>query len=111
MSELAAKIDNVSELLNQVLSTLNGINDTNLLHNLSLAKKLMENVNNMKQELKSRYSSSELMVFDPGLTEIAKQISDKFDNIIEYKARELEIITKKLKMIQNRKKLLNYSRC
>ena len=110
MIDLGKKIEELKCLLKQSLNHLNGINSQNFDFNIGFAKNSMKSALALRQELKSGYNFEELKIFDPELTNMAKQISEKFDNIVREKRQELEIVAKKIKMVQNQKKLLNYSR-
>lgn len=110
MTDLEKKIAKLKALLGRTLFFLNGMNSQNFDINLSEAQNSMQNAHLLKHEIMSGNSIDELRIFETDLAKIAKQISDKFDNIISEKRIELGIIAKKLKLVQNQKKLLNYSR-
>ena len=110
MIDLGKKIEEIKGLLMQSLGYLDELDSKNFDFNLNFAKNLMKNAHILKQQIKSEHKIEDLRIFEPDLTNIAKQISDKFDNILVEKRLEMKIIAKKLRMIQNQKKLLNYSR-
>jgi len=110
MPNLKKKIERLKDVLNSTLIFLNGMNDKNFQFNLKRASELMQNAHELKKELKEGYRIEEIKLFEQDLSVIAKQVSDKFDNIITNKRLELEIVSKKIILAQNQKKLLNYSR-
>ncbi len=110
MSSLKKEIEKLKDIFNHVLVFLNEMNDENLRYNLEKAKVMMQNAHYLRKELLSGFEIEELKYFDDDLSKITKQVSDKFDNIITNKRLELEIVSKKLILMQNQKKLINYSR-
>jgi len=110
MANLKKKIERLKDVLNNTLIFLNEMNDKNFQFNLKKANESMQNAHDLKQELKEEYRIEEMKLFEQDLSVMAKQVSDKFDNIITNKRLELEIVSKKIILTQNQKKLLNYSR-
>ena len=110
MSELNQKMSILNNQLEHALLFLNEMDESNFNFNLGKATEAMKNAQKLRLELKSAYSMEELMEYDPELTELAKLISVKYDNIISIKKIEMGIVAKKLEMIQNQRKLANYNR-
>lgn len=110
MNDLEEKIEKLKKQLRRTLFFLNGLNSQNFDINLSEAQNTMQNAHILRHEIMAGNRIDDLRIFEPDLALMAKQISDKFDNIVSEKRTELGIVAKKLKLVQNQKKLLNYSR-
>lgn len=110
MKNLEQKIIKTRQFLTQALFFLREFKEKREPGSLNNAKEMVKKVELLKRELLKDYEIEDLKNFDPILTNIAKQISDTFDNIIRDKNLEMSIVAKKLKLLQNQKKILNYSR-
>ncbi len=110
MNSLKNKTENLKDVLKKILIFLDKLNEENFLFNLNKANELIQNSHILKKEIKEKYREEEIKLFEKELFTLAKQISSKFDNIITNKRTKLKIVSKKLILVQNQKKLLNYSR-
>ena len=74
------------------------------------AKSNMILIHKLREELKREHPRTELENNDKEIIFLAKQIENKYDNIIEKYIEERNILSEKLKSVQNKKKIANYSR-
>ncbi len=107
---LAKEIENIKNLLKDIISDLNLINNGDFQSNFDNAKEKMQLFNEMKEKLELEYPIEDLRNYEHELMILTKQISKTYDNIIEVKKRQLKEVVFKIKLLQNRKKLINYSR-
>lgn len=110
MELLKNKILLIKTLLLKTLEELSVIETGDFEPAFSRARSCMRTVDELKRELKSQYETKILMQFDEELFNLAKQIQIKFDNIVEIKKTQKELLGLKLSKLQNRKKLAYYSR-
>ncbi|HVO75254.1 MAG TPA: hypothetical protein VMT35_14585 [Ignavibacteriaceae bacterium] len=104
------KINQIKNLLLEILSYFENINDENFKMNLDNSLKNMEIIDLLKKELRSVYGPEQLKDNETMLIELTKLIQKKFDNIVRLKKEEAENISNNLKQIQNQKKITNYIR-
>jgi hypothetical protein len=107
---LEEKINQIKNLLLEILSYFENINDENFKMNLDNSLKNMEIIDLLKKELRSVYGPEQLKDNETMLIELTKLIQKKFDNIVRLKKEEAENISNNLKQIQNQKKITNYIR-
>lgn len=107
---LINEIDNIKNLLNNVIKDLNLLETGDFQINFDNAKNKMKLFNELKENLIKRYPIEELRKYDKELILLTKQINNKYDNIIEVKKKQMHEIAFRMKLLQNRKKLINYSR-
>jgi hypothetical protein len=104
------KIERIKSLLNEANKSINSIANNNFDQNFSYVKKLLNESQKDKSFLLANYSKEELMIFEPELTKLTKQLKKSFDNIIENKKLELDRIKGQMRHKLNQKKLVNYIR-
>ena len=107
---LNEEIKNIENLLKDVLEDLSLIETADFQVNFDNAKNKMQLFNKMKEKLIEDYPIEELSKSSQGLIFLTKQINNKYDNIIEVKKKQMQEIVLRMKLLQNRKKLINYSR-
>lgn len=107
---LQTEIDKIKFLLKKVLSDLDLVESGEFQKNFDNAKERMISFQKLKNELIKDYPVEELKKYDAELTMLTKQINNKYDNIIEVKKKLMQEIELRMKLLQNRKKLINYSR-
>ena len=107
---LNEEIKNIENLLKDVLNDLSLIETADFQVNFDNAKNKMQLFNKMKEKLIKDYPIEELSNRSHGLIFLTKQINNKYDNIIEVKKKQMQEIVLRMKLLQNRKKLINYSR-
>jgi hypothetical protein len=95
--ELVAKIDRL-------------VDENNFFNELNTIKSEISEIQSIKADLMGGPNSEYYKKMEPELTEFAKQIQEKFDNIIEKKRNDLAEIALKIGNLQNSKKLANYNR-
>ena len=110
MKKLEMEIEDIKSLLNEVLQTLNSVDDKNFDNNLIKAKHGMEKMVKLKLSLKNNYSYEELKKYDPELVEITKLIQDSFDNLFTKKKNQFAELGKQIAALRNKSKLVNYYR-
>lgn len=108
MDYLNKRIKEIHLLLLSVLNDLNSMDDSVFDEKLSSAKFNMEQVKNLKNELKSKFPERELKQFNAELSLITKQIQKEFDNIVAEKQKQLAQVSAELEIVQNQKKLAIY---
>ena len=107
---LEHKIDVIKELFDKTLFELNGISIDHFDSHFNRAKKNVTDINKLREELLQDFSLEELEKYDQELLDLAKQIKNTYDNIIGKFTEERNILSEKLKSVQNKKKIANYSR-
>jgi hypothetical protein len=107
---LIKEINKIKFLLKKVISDLELADSEEFTENFENAKVRMILVKKMKDNLIENYPIEELVKFDAELVPLAKQIHRIYDNIIEKKKLQLQEVVKRMKQLQNRKKLVNYNR-
>ena len=104
------KVGKIKYLLTEVLKNLNQIKSSNFEEIFPKIKSLLDESQKYKKFLLSNYSKNELKIFEPDLTKLAKQIKESFDNIAKAKKLEMAKLAEQIQYIQNKKKLIYYSR-
>ncbi len=104
------RIERIKILLKEADKSLNDITNSNFGGNFAYVKKLLNESQKHKSFLLTNYTKEELMIFEPELTNLTKQIRKSFDSIIENKKIELDRIKVQMKYKLNQKKLINYIR-
>lgn len=111
--KIELRYNEIKSNMSEVLKYLNEINPLNFDTFFPLATEKMQTVLKLRKSLKDDYFEEELKKFDnyeKELNEMAKQIKETYDNIIEtfeMKKHELEL---ELQNFYNKKKLLIYRR-
>jgi len=95
--ELISKIDKLKDEID-FFSELNNI------------KLEISEIQSIKNDLVNGPNKEDLKKMEPELNNFAKQIQEKFDNIIEKKRNDLTEIAIKIGNLQNSRKLANYNR-
>ncbi len=95
--ELVSKIDNLTD-------------ENNFFAELKSIKTGISEIQTIKNDLFADPNKEELKKMEPELNNFAKQIQEKFDNIIEKKRKDLAEIALKIGNLQNSRKLANYNR-
>lgn len=107
---LIKEINKIKFLLKKVISDLELADSEEFTENFENAKVRMILVKKMKDNLIEDYPIEELVKYDAELVPLAKQIHKTYDNIIEKKRMQLQEVVKRMRQLQNRKKLVNYNR-
>ena len=107
---LEYKINNLKNLFNEVIEDLDRITVDEFDTYYFRAKSNMILIHRLREELISEYSESDLQKNDKELIFLAKQIENKYDNIIKKYVEERNIISNQLKSAGNKKKIAQYSR-
>ncbi len=110
MVMLSVEIENIKNILREVIKDLSLIETDDFQANFESAKDKMRIFHEMKEKLIKDYSLEELRNYEQELLIITKQINNKYDNVIEVKKKQLQEVGLKIRLLQNRKKLINYSR-
>lgn len=110
MSDINKRIERIKFLLNESYQKMNGITDDTFTSTFAEVKTLLEESQEHKYFILSKYSPTELKAYEPELTKLTKHVAELFDNIIEKKNNELMILANRIKFVQNQKKLVNYHR-
>lgn len=107
---LEYKINNLKHLFNDVIVDLDSIGVDDFDNHFKRAKANMILIHKLREELRSNYPKSQLKKDDEELMFLAKQIENKYDSIIEKYVNERNSLSGKLKSVQNKKKIANYTR-
>ena len=95
--ELVSKIDNLKD-------------ENNFFTELKSIKIGISEIQAIKSDLLAGPDKEEFKKMESELSNFAKQIQEKFDNIIEKKRNDLAEIALKIGNLQNSRKLANYNR-
>ncbi|GEM_PF-6093065 len=101
-------IKRIEKNFSEVLFLLDNIDDENFNGKISRINFLYEDISKQKEILKSNFGLEELKKYNKFLTDKAKVIKEKFDNIIAEKSEKSISLKKELFLINNKKKLINY---
>ena len=104
ISSKAAKIEN---LLDEVYKDLTELTEENFNQKFISAKLKMQKVVEIKAQ-----NSSKLNIFRPSekIVQMAKLISEKYDNVTKDWASKLKLVQKEIELSQNQKKMTIYNR-
>jgi hypothetical protein len=97
----------IENLLSGVLKDLSKLSDENFEVQFKLAKEKMLAANKLKAEFSSKYADSQIIL---KVSEMAKLISGKFDDIVQEWQKKVKSVQNDLEQIQNQKKILIYNR-
>ena len=97
----------IEKLLSEVLKDLSNLTDDNFDIVFKDAKEKIIAAENLKSELLTRFEGSQTTL---KITELAKLISDKFDNVVKEWQNKVKKAQSDLELIQNQKKILIYNR-
>jgi len=107
---LREKIIIIEKALKKVLDYLEMLSDENFELIFPKAKWGMEQVQLLKNELKTQYPPEVYLKIENHLLLPAKLIANKYDNIITLKRKKLTAVGEEISSMQNRKKIVNYYR-
>lgn len=110
MKILAEQIEKLKSIHLRTMELLNALDRNNFDDYLNKVKMEMAEAESLKKELRRDYSAMELNVYNNDLLMLTKQIHEKFDNIIQERQNELDIISAELSNSLNKKKLANYNK-
>lgn len=97
----------IEKLLSEVLKDLSNLTEDNFDIVFKDAKEKIIVAENLKNELFTNFESSQTTL---KITELAKLISDKFDNVVKEWQNKVKKAQSDLELIQNQKKILIYNR-
>ncbi len=96
-------------LLADLLTKLDGLSEEKqFFESIETIKGEITEILQLKLLLKKNYKQDQLENLDFTLNLLAKQIQEKFDNIIEAKKQEMTDVSKQIKNLQNSKNLAFY---
>jgi hypothetical protein len=110
MEAITVYIEKIEILLIQVLNIFESLNDDNFESQLNSARDKMDTVKKIKTEIQGIYKKEEMIPFEEKLHFLAKQIEERFDNMIKEKNLERDRIGQEIEQLKNKKKLQNYRR-
>ena len=110
MNILEYHIEEIKTLLVQVLNIFDAFNEDEFDTLLATAKAKMDQVSLIKEKLRKEFKNEDLMLYEENLYKLAKQIEERFDNIVRQKYLEKQAVAQKIEQLQNSKKLQNYRR-
>ena len=110
MDQLNSHIYDLKSDLQTVINYLNELDDDNFSSKFSFINNSITKIRNKRELLLEKFSRDDLKKFNSELDFFVKQITDKFDNIIEDKQTQQKLVSAQLKSTLNQKKLVNYTR-
>ena len=110
MKNINNEINSLEFLLKSTFTDLNNVNSDSFDERMPDIRKKLNLIVSKRKDLLLNFKRKDLIKYDKKLFAYAKQIHEKFDNIIEWYNSETLDITKKLVQIENIKKLANYVR-
>ena len=103
-------ISNIKLNIEKSLNILDFITEENFSTEFPKAVRYIKEAGKITKDFKVKCSPEQLQEFENKLYPLTKQLKDKFDNIIAGKQQSIIEIAKELKELNNKKKLVNYSR-
>ncbi len=110
MQTVEEKIITLEQNLNKVLLLLDTIQEETFDTSIKEITECLKENSEIKKELKNSLPDGKYLEIVKETEEITKLIRDKFDNIINEKKEEMKLVEKELSILNNKKKLANYSR-
>ena len=110
MQALDTNINKLENYLFHVIDKLDNLTDENFDSTFVTISDLVKRIDTTKNYLKANYSENELKSKSDLVHSTIKQISAKFDSIIEEKKKLQDDISAELAKKVNQKKLINYQR-
>ena len=106
-NQTSEKIKKIENLLDGVFEDLSSLSEDNFNQKFLSAKSKMDLVKKIKVE-----NSSKIVSFRPSkkITQMAKLISEKYDNVVKDWANKLKLVQKEIELTQNQKKISIYNR-
>jgi type VII secretion effector (TIGR04197 family) len=106
-AQTSEKNKRIENLLDGVFEDLSDLTEENFDQKFQSAKSKMELAGKVKVE-----NSSKLTSFKPSkkVIQMAKLISEKYDNVIKDWADKLKVVQKEIELTQNQKKITIYNR-
>jgi hypothetical protein len=102
-----SKVTKIENILDEVYKDLSELNEENFNQKFTSAKLKMQNVLEIKVK-----NSSKSNHFMPSkkIVQMAKLISEKYDNVTKDWANKLKLVQKEIELSQNQKKMTIYNR-
>ncbi|MGA9293870.1 MAG: hypothetical protein WCE54_24170 [Ignavibacteriaceae bacterium] len=111
MDDFRRKYYRLKFLFVELVSKIDNLTDENTFFaELKSIKTGISEIQAIKNDLLTGPGKEEFKKMEPELNNFAKQIQEKFDNIIEKKRNDLAEIALKIGNLQNSRKLANYNR-
>ncbi|MEJ2615726.1 MAG: hypothetical protein P8Z35_12265 [Ignavibacteriaceae bacterium] len=111
MDDFRRKYYRLKFLFVELVSKIDNLNDeNNFFAELKSIKIGISEIQAIKSDLLAGPDKEEFKKMEAELNNFAKQIQEKFDNIIEKKRNDLAEIALKIGNLQNSRKLANYNR-
>ena len=107
MNELIIILD---KLMDVILSKLECLNFDNFDSTFPNIVAMAKDSQNLQKVLIEKHGEKRVLDINPGLEIKAKQIKNKFDNIVRIFSEEEKRLEKELKSFEGQKKLMNYKR-
>lgn len=110
MSELHSNLSELKNYLYLVLNNLNELDNGNFNAKMDNVNSLIKEIEKKRQYIKNNFNQKYLQGKSDLLHMMIKQISARFDDIIENKKKEQVEISSELNKLVNKKKIINYQR-
>ena len=105
-----SKLVELNTYLSQIASEVDDVNEDNFNEKLTIVNNYIKELEEKKAELRQKSTKNEYTYICDMLHTRVKQVSNKFDSIIEKKKEEQARICSELSKIVIKKKLINYQR-
>jgi hypothetical protein len=107
IQQTSSELSKIENLLDEVYKDISELTEENFDQRFQSAKSKMESVRRVKVENPSKFSS-----FRPSkkIVQMAKLISEKYDNVTIDWASKLKLVQKEIELSQNQKKITIYNR-
>jgi len=105
--QTSSEITKIENLLDEVYKDISELTEENFDQRIQSAISKMESIRRVKVE-----NSSKFISFKPSkkIGQMAKLISEKYDNVTKDWARKLKLVQKEIELSQNQKKITIYNR-
>ncbi len=111
MDDFRSKYYRLKFLYVELVSKIDKLTDVNnFFIELNTIKTEISEIQSIKNDLITGPNGEDFKKMEPELNKFAKQIQEKFDDIIEKKRNDLAEIAMKIGNLQNSRKLANYNR-
>ncbi len=110
MNTVSLQIENLNSLLTIVVESLDLLTFESFDTVFPSTVETMKQIHKLKERMIKEFGYSGLRVYEKELFPKAKQIEEKFDNIVKIFSMEEKRLAKELSAIQQRKKLTLYNR-
>lgn len=110
MERIEQKIEQNWKLLDQISDNIDRLSFETFDSTFPVIVKSMQELHKVKNEIVDGFGLEAFLKYETDLLKRAKQIEEKFDNIVERYSQEEKKLEKELSEVISRKKIANYLR-